>query len=75
MPSRLNKEEFQQLKEFERGRIISIREGGLSHRALGTRVQRNSTTVIRVWKQWADEHRTTRKTDSGRRKVTTVINT
>ncbi|GFU57250.1 transposable element Tcb2 transposase [Trichonephila clavipes] len=27
---------------------------------------------MRVWKQWTDEHRTTRKTGSGRRKVTSV---
>ncbi|GFW46379.1 transposable element Tcb2 transposase [Trichonephila clavipes] len=24
-------------------------------------LQRNSSTVIRVWKQWIDEHRTTKK--------------
>ncbi|GFY25068.1 transposable element Tcb2 transposase [Trichonephila clavipes] len=36
------------------------------------RVKRNSSTVMRVWKQWTDEHRTTRKTGSGRRKVTSV---
>ncbi|GFX43217.1 transposable element Tc1 transposase [Trichonephila clavipes] len=28
--------------------------------------------VMRVWKQWTDEHRTTRKTGSGRRKVTSA---
>ncbi|GFW05256.1 hypothetical protein TNCV_3357751 [Trichonephila clavipes] len=27
---------------------------------------------MRVWKQWTDEHRTTRKTGSGRRKVTSA---
>ncbi|GFT07004.1 transposable element Tcb2 transposase [Trichonephila clavipes] len=27
---------------------------------------------MRVWKQWTDEHRTTRKIGSGRRKVTSV---
>ncbi|GFV48849.1 transposable element Tc1 transposase [Trichonephila clavipes] len=36
----------------------------------GARVQRNSSTVMRVWKQWTEEHRTIRKTYSGRRKVT-----
>ncbi|GFX87698.1 transposable element Tc1 transposase [Trichonephila clavipes] len=29
---------------------------------------------MRVWKQWTDEHRTTRKIDSGRRKVTSARN-
>ncbi|GFX69860.1 transposable element Tcb2 transposase [Trichonephila clavipes] len=36
------------------------------------REQRNSSNVIRVRKQWTDEHRTTRKTGSGRRKVTSA---
>ncbi|GFV16972.1 uncharacterized protein TNCV_1768831 [Trichonephila clavipes] len=52
--------------------IIGLRGGGFSYRAIGARVQRNSSTVIRVWKQWTDEHGTTRKTGSGRRKVTSA---
>ncbi|GFW39538.1 hypothetical protein TNCV_3908471 [Trichonephila clavipes] len=35
---------------------------GFSYRSIGARVQRNSSTVLRVWKQWTDQHRTTRKT-------------
>ncbi|GFU79137.1 transposable element Tcb2 transposase [Trichonephila clavipes] len=32
--------------------------------------------MMRVWKQWTDEHQTTRETGSGRRKVTlAMINT
>ncbi|GFW69229.1 transposable element Tc1 transposase [Trichonephila clavipes] len=50
--------------------LNGLREGGFSYRAIGARVQRNSSTVNRVWKQWADEHRATRKTASERRKVT-----
>ncbi|GFV35166.1 transposable element Tcb2 transposase [Trichonephila clavipes] len=38
----------------------------------GARVERNSSTVIRVWKQWTGENRTTRKTGSGQRKVTSA---
>ncbi|GFT71632.1 transposable element Tc1 transposase [Trichonephila clavipes] len=72
MPPRRNKEKFQQLKEFEQGKILGLREGGFSYRAIGVRVQRNSSTVMRVWKQWTDEHRTTRKTGGGRRKVTSA---
>ncbi|GFX41423.1 uncharacterized protein TNCV_3489641 [Trichonephila clavipes] len=33
---------------------------------------RNSSTVIQVWKQWADENRTTQKSSNGRRKVTSA---
>ncbi|GFX86210.1 transposable element Tcb2 transposase [Trichonephila clavipes] len=62
MPPRRNNEKFQRLIEFERGRNIGLQEGGFSYRAIGARVQRNSSTVMRVWKQWADEHRKPRKT-------------
>ncbi|GFV15349.1 ig-like domain-containing protein [Trichonephila clavipes] len=44
-------------------------EGQMLHFS-GARVQWNSSTVMRVWKQGTDEHRTTRKTGSGRLKVT-----
>ncbi|GFX40465.1 uncharacterized protein TNCV_1412751 [Trichonephila clavipes] len=51
------------------GRIKSLRERGFSYHAIGARVQRKSSTVMRVWKQWTDEHRATRKTGSERRKA------
>ncbi|GFW12261.1 transposable element Tcb2 transposase [Trichonephila clavipes] len=38
----------------------------------GDRVQSNSSTVRRVWKQWTNEHRTTRETGSGRWKMASV---
>ncbi|GFX59806.1 putative RNA-directed DNA polymerase from transposon X-element [Trichonephila clavipes] len=69
IPPRRNKEKLQQLTEFERGRIIGFREGGFSYYAVGARVQWNSSPLMQVWKQWTDEHRTTRKSGSGRRKV------
>ncbi|PRD27093.1 UNVERIFIED_CONTAM: hypothetical protein NCL1_36299 [Trichonephila clavipes] len=52
--------------------IFGLREGEYSYHVIGAPVQWNSSTVIRVWKQWPDEHRTTRKTGSGRRKVTST---
>ncbi|GFV57564.1 transposable element Tcb1 transposase [Trichonephila clavipes] len=64
---RRKKEKFQLRTEFENGKIIGLREGGFSYHTIGTRVQWNSSTVMRVWKQRTDEHRTTRKTGSGRR--------
>ncbi|GFW55034.1 uncharacterized protein TNCV_2786491 [Trichonephila clavipes] len=48
MPQRSKKEKFQQM-EFERGRIIGLREGGFSNHAIRARVQRNSSTMMRVW--------------------------
>ncbi|GFS76940.1 uncharacterized protein TNCV_3756171 [Trichonephila clavipes] len=72
MPPRRNKEKFQRLTKLEQGKIIGLQEGGFSYRAIGARVQRNSSTVMRVWEQWTDEHQITRKTGNGRRKVTSA---
>ncbi|GFY02071.1 uncharacterized protein TNCV_5099321 [Trichonephila clavipes] len=69
MPPRQNKEKFQQRTEFERGGIMGLREGLFSYHAIGGRVHWNSSTVIRVWKQWIDEHQTTRRIGSGRWKA------
>ncbi|GFV49335.1 transposable element Tcb2 transposase [Trichonephila clavipes] len=63
---------FEQISEFERGRIVGLREAGLSYRAVAARVQRNSSTIIRVSKQWTDEGRTARKSGSGPRNVTSA---
>ncbi|XP_071042100.1 uncharacterized protein [Parasteatoda tepidariorum] len=74
MPLRRKRARFQQLTEFERGRIIDLREAGLSHRTVAARVQRNRSTVMRVWKQLTDECQTTRKSGSGPRNVTSARN-
>ncbi|GFU66327.1 uncharacterized protein TNCV_3642501 [Trichonephila clavipes] len=70
MPPLQNEEKFQELTEFKRGMVIGLREGLFSNHAIEVRVQQNNSTVMRVWKQWTDEHSTNRKTVSGRRKVT-----
>ena len=57
--------------EFEPERIIGLREGRFSYLP-AARVQRNSSTVTPVWKQWTDEHRKTRKTGKVQRKVTSA---
>nr|XP_042907697.1 uncharacterized protein LOC122271223 [Parasteatoda tepidariorum] len=72
MPLRRKSARFQQFTEFERGRIIDLGEAGLSYRVVAARVQRNSSKVMRVWKQWTDECRTTRKSGSGPRNVTSA---
>ncbi|GFX86923.1 transposable element Tc1 transposase [Trichonephila clavipes] len=63
---------FEQISVFERGRIVGLREAGLSYRAVAARVQRNSSTIMRVSKQWTDEGRTARKSESGPRNVTSA---
>ncbi|GFX09750.1 transposable element Tcb2 transposase [Trichonephila clavipes] len=72
MHPRRNKKKFQQLTEFVWGRIIGLTEGGFSYYAIGAHVQRNSSTVIQISKQWTDELRTTRKTGKERRKETSA---
>ncbi|GFX39140.1 transposable element Tc1 transposase [Trichonephila clavipes] len=67
-----NRMKFEQISEFERGRIVGLREAGLSYRAVAARVQRNSSTIMRVSKQWTDEGRTARKSGSGPRNVTSA---
>ncbi|GFW37139.1 uncharacterized protein TNCV_5020371 [Trichonephila clavipes] len=47
-------------------------EGGFSYRSIRACVQRNSSIVMRVWKKCTDKHQTTRKTGSGRWKVTSA---
>ncbi|GFT25681.1 transposable element Tc1 transposase [Trichonephila clavipes] len=68
MPPLRNKKS-QKPMELKRRRLIGRREGGFSYRATVARVQQNSSTVMRAWKLWTEEYRTTRRTGSGRRKV------
>ncbi|GFV61600.1 transposable element Tcb1 transposase [Trichonephila clavipes] len=72
MPCRRKGAKFEQISEFERGKIVGLREAGLSYRAVAARVQRNNSTIMRVSKQWTDEGRTARKSGSGARNVTSA---
>ena len=72
MPPRRKKKKFQKFKKFKSMRIICLQEGEFFYRLIAAHMQRNSSTVMQVWKQWTDEHRTTRNTDNGRKKVTSA---
>ncbi|GFV20858.1 transposable element Tc1 transposase [Trichonephila clavipes] len=63
---------FEQILEFERDKIVGLCEAGLSYRAVAACVQRNSSTIMRVSKQWTDEGRTARKSESETRNVTST---
>ncbi|GFS71847.1 transposable element Tc1 transposase [Trichonephila clavipes] len=54
MPRRRKGAKYEQISEFKRGSIVGLREAGLSYRAVAARVQRNSSTIMRVSKQWTD---------------------
>ena len=72
MPPRRKKEKFQQLTEFERGRIIGLWEKGFF--LVAANVQGSSSTVMWVWKHWTDEHGTTWEIVNWQRKVTSACN-
>ncbi|GFT57696.1 transposable element Tcb1 transposase [Trichonephila clavipes] len=46
---------FDQVSEFDRGRIVAYRDCGLTFREIGSRVGRNQTTVMRICDRWMQE--------------------
>ncbi|GFU40149.1 HTH_38 domain-containing protein [Trichonephila clavipes] len=46
---------FDQVSEFDRGRIEACRDCGLSFREIGSRVGRNQTIVMRICDRWMQE--------------------
>ncbi|GFU26618.1 transposable element Tc1 transposase [Trichonephila clavipes] len=72
MPRRRKEAKFDQIPEFERGRIVGLRAAVLSYRAVATCVQRNSSTIIRFSKQWTDKGRAAWKSGRGPGNVTSA---
>ncbi|GFU89637.1 transposable element Tc1 transposase [Trichonephila clavipes] len=72
MPCRRKGAKFEQISEFEQGKIVGLREAGLSYGAVAARVQRNSSAIMRVSKQWTDEGRAARKSGSRPQNVTSA---
>ncbi|GFX25865.1 transposable element Tcb1 transposase [Trichonephila clavipes] len=52
---------FDQVSEFDRGRIEAYRDCGSSFRKIGSRVGRNQTTVMRICDRWMQEGTTDRR--------------
>ncbi|GFV02363.1 uncharacterized protein TNCV_1022911 [Trichonephila clavipes] len=46
---------FDQVSEFDRGRIVAYLDYGLSFREIGSRVGRNQTTVMWICDRWLQE--------------------
>ncbi|GFU63739.1 transposable element Tcb1 transposase [Trichonephila clavipes] len=55
---------FDQVSEFDRGRIVAYRDCGLSFREIGSRVGRNQTTVMRICDRLMQEDATDRRGQS-----------
>ncbi|GFW28008.1 transposable element Tcb1 transposase [Trichonephila clavipes] len=61
MSRRKQRSAFDQVSEFDRGRIVAYRDCGLSFREIGSRVGRNQTTVMRICDRWMQEGTTNRR--------------
>ncbi|GFS66271.1 transposable element Tcb1 transposase [Trichonephila clavipes] len=55
MSRRKQRSAFDQVSEFDRGRIVAYRDCGLSFREIGSRVGRNQTAVMRICDRWMQE--------------------
>lgn len=71
MPRRKHRSFFDQVSEFDRGRIVAYRDCGLSFREIGSRVGRNLTTVMRICDRWMQEGTTDRRVRSHPPRCTT----
>ncbi|GFU25442.1 HTH_Tnp_Tc3_2 domain-containing protein [Trichonephila clavipes] len=66
MPLRRNRRQYEQLTDFDRGRIIGLTEAGWSNRRIGRHLGRSDMVVARCWQQWITEGRVYRRGGSGR---------
>ncbi|GFT35828.1 HTH_38 domain-containing protein [Trichonephila clavipes] len=66
MPLRRNRRQYEQLTDFDRGRIIGLKEAGWSNRRIGRHLGRSDMVVARCWQQWITEGRVYRRGGSGR---------
>ncbi|GFY26828.1 transposable element Tcb2 transposase [Trichonephila clavipes] len=55
MPLRCNRRQYEQLTDFDRFRIIGLREAGWSNRRIGRHLGRSDMVVARCWQQWITE--------------------
>ncbi|GFT55007.1 transposable element Tcb1 transposase [Trichonephila clavipes] len=62
---------FDQVSEFDRGRIVAYQDCGISVREIGSRVGRKQTTVMRIYNRWMQEGTTDQRGRSHPRQCTT----
>ncbi|GFV85913.1 transposable element Tcb1 transposase [Trichonephila clavipes] len=63
---------FDQVSEFDRGRIVAYRDCGLSFRKIGSRVGRNQTIEMWICDRWTQEGTTNRRGRSHSPQYTTL---
>ncbi|GFV23058.1 transposable element Tcb1 transposase [Trichonephila clavipes] len=73
MSRRKQRSAFDQVSEFDRGRIVAYRDCGLSFREIGSHVGRNQTTVMRICDRWMHEGMTDQRGRSHPPQCTTSL--
>ncbi|GFV65495.1 transposable element Tcb1 transposase [Trichonephila clavipes] len=71
MSRRKQRSAFDQVSEFDRGRIVAYRDCGLSFREIGSRVGRVQITVMWICDRWMQEGTTDRRARSNPPQCTT----
>ncbi|GFX61572.1 HTH_Tnp_Tc3_2 domain-containing protein [Trichonephila clavipes] len=66
MPRRRIRAHYEQLSEFERGRIIGLKEASLSNRRITRHMSRSDVAIRRCWQEWVDISRFQHHDGSGR---------
>ncbi|GFV85523.1 transposable element Tcb2 transposase [Trichonephila clavipes] len=66
MQLRLFRRQYEQLSQFERGRIIVMMEAGWSARRVARQLGSSGCVANRYWDQWIQEMSFTRRPGSGR---------
>ncbi|GFX31094.1 HTH_Tnp_Tc3_2 domain-containing protein [Trichonephila clavipes] len=61
---------YEQLSEFERGRIIELKEAGWADRRIARHMGRSDAAIRRCWQEWVDNDRFQRHDGSGQPKAT-----
>lgn len=73
MPRVRQRGNYHQLSEFDRGRIVGLREGGFSFREIANRLNRNQSTIIRCYQAWTREGQERRRRGTGGRRKTNEV--
>ncbi|GFX30649.1 hypothetical protein TNCV_4861731 [Trichonephila clavipes] len=63
---------YQQVSDFDRGRIVAYRECGLPFRNIARRTDRNAANVMRIWNKSVAEGHTERHAGSPHSPITNV---
>lgn len=73
MPRVRQRRNYRQLSEFDRGRIVGLREGGFSYREIANRLNRNQSTIMRCYQSWTRDGQERRRRGTGGRRKTNGI--